>query len=370
MTHPSQPVGLLNVSGSVPPEIWREEFATDAMAVPYQSPLWFDSLRRSGEYGDASRLYEFADGRRYVLPLARKRLAAVLPVAASMPHGWGMGGLISRHPVTAEVAAAVFDDLRRLPYVQIGLRPNPLHAAAWAGAVPRGVVVTERLAHAVDLTGGFPHLWSKRFSKGTRNNVRKAERLGVRVECDSSGRLMPIFHRLLELSIDRWAAQQHEPGWLAQWRGRRRDPLAKFELIARTMGAACKVYVAWYNEEPAAAIIVLQDGVNAQDIRGAMDKRLAAPTCANYLLHSLAIEDACQSGCHFYHMGESGSSQSLAHFKTRFGADALPYAEYTIEKLPVSRMDRLARRMIKRLLRFRDTTNEAEETPQAKPSAA
>jgi Acetyltransferase (GNAT) domain len=370
MTTASHASGLLNVSGSVPPEIWRDEFATDAMAVPYQSPLWFDSLRRSGEHADASRLYEFADGRRYVLPLARRRVAMVLPVAASMPHGWGMGGLISKHPVTAEVVAAVFDDLSRLPYLQIGLRPNPLHAAAWAGAVPHGVVVTERLAHAVDLTGGFSHLWSKRFSKDTRTNVRKAERLGVRVECDSSGRLMPIFHRLLELSIDRWAAQQHEPGWLAHWRGRRRDPLAKFELIARAMGAACKVWVAWYNEEPAAAIIVLQDGVNAQDIRGAMDKRLAAPSCANDLLHSLAIEDACRSGCRFYHMGETGNSKSLAHFKTRFGADALPYAEYTIEKLPVSRMDHLARRTVKRLLRFRDTTNETGETPQADPSAA
>jgi lipid II:glycine glycyltransferase (peptidoglycan interpeptide bridge formation enzyme) len=85
-----------------------------------------------------------------------------------------------------------------------------------------------------------------------------------------------------------------------------------------------------------------------------MDPQLAGPTRANYLLHRLAIEDACAAGCRRYHMGETGSAAGLAQFKTRFGAGAHPYAEYSFERLPVTSIDQGLRRAAKVALRFRD----------------
>ena len=111
--------------------------------------------------------------------------------------------------------------------------------------------------------------------------------------------------------------------------------------------------MAWSHGRPAAAILVLQSG-NAHYTRGMMDKSLAGPTRANYLLHSLAIEQACDAGCRHYHMGESGSSRSLAQFKTRFGARPRPYAEYHLERLPITTLDRHARAVVKRVIGFRD----------------
>lgn len=346
------------VVSPVPRDLWDQEFKADRLAVPYQSPRWFDGLCAGGHFKDASRMYELSDGRRYILPLACHSAGPLRFGAASMPHGWGMGGLISRHEINADVTATVFNDLMRLPLVQIGVRPNPQWAAAWAKSVPRGAVVTRRLAHLIDLAGGFEQVWAKGFSKVTRASVRKAERLGVRVECDTSGRLMPVFDQLLRLSVDRWAAKQNEPRWMAHWRARVRDPFSKFEQIAATMGQACKVWVAWYQDKPAAAIIVLQDGHNAQDIRGAIDREVSSACGANDYIQKLAIEDACQSGCRWYHMGETGDSKSLAYYKMRFGAAPIEYADYLIEKLPISRIDRWARRLIKRAIKFRDTTNE------------
>ncbi len=119
------------------------------------------------------------------------------------------------------------------------------------------------------------------------------------------------------------------------------------------LGEACRIWVAWHNGQPAAAILVLQ-GSNASYIRGMMDKELAGPTRANYLLHRLAIEEACEAGCRYYDMGESGSSTSLAQFKTRFGARPCPYAEYHIERLPITSLHRHARGAIKRMIGFRD----------------
>jgi hypothetical protein len=71
-------------------------------------------------------------------------------------------------------------------------------------------------------------------------------------------------------------------------------------------------------------------------------------------LHRLAIEDACQAGCHVYHMGESGESASLAQFKGRFGAQPQRYAEYRLERLPITQMDKLLRQTIKRAIGFKD----------------
>jgi hypothetical protein len=228
----------------------------------------------------------------------------------------------------------------------------------WAAARPRNVVTVPRLAHVLDLEGGFDHVWSKRFIHHARKGVRKAERSGLTVECDTSGRLLPVYYGLFERSLERWAAQQHEPGWLARWRAHRRDPIAKLTAMAKSLGDGCRVWVAWLEGRPVASILVVQ-GPNANSARGAMDKELAAPTRANDLLHRLAIEDACAAGCRYYHLGESGASKPLAEFKTRFGARPYPYAEYHLETMPFTAVDRALRSAVKRVIRFNDTPDVA-----------
>jgi hypothetical protein len=272
---------------------------------------------------------------------------------ASLPESWGMGGLLASGGVRAADVAAVFADLAARPALRISIRPSPLHAGHWDAARPRRAITVPRLAHVLDLGGGFGTVWGQRFSGTARTAVRKAERSGVTAECDSTGRLLPVFYALWERSVDRWAAQQNEPQRLARWRAHRRDPYDKLELIARTLGDACRVWVAWHDGRAAAALIVLQ-GANAHYTRGAMDKDLAGPTRANYLLHRLAIEDACAAGCRRYHMGETGTSASLAQFKSRFGALPHTYAEYRLERVPISAADAGLRTAVKRAIRFRD----------------
>ena len=194
----------------------------------------------------------------------------------------------------------------------------------------------------LDLSGGFATVWQQRFKAATRSQVRKAERMGVVVETDTTGRLLPELHALLRTSVDRWAGRQHEPACLAQARFARRDPPAKLQTIAERLGGTCQVSVARFHGHPVAAILVLQ-GRNAHYTRGAMDEELASQTQANRLLHKVAIEAACQSGCGKYHMGESGESAGLSQFKSRFGAVAHPYHEYFIERVPLTRLDQLAR---------------------------
>src|SRR5919199_995105 len=311
-----------HVTSPAPRKVWQEVLKADAQALVFQTPAWLDCICALGGYEDASRLYETPGGRRLVLPLVRRTgLPEALTTQASLPLGWGIGGLVASGPLEAEDVAAVI-------------------------AVPR-------LAHILDLAGGFERVWAKRFASETRTAVRKAERSGLVVQCDTSGQLVPVFYDLFRLSIDRWARQQHEPRPLARWRGRRRDPLRKFQLVAQALGAACRLWVAWRDGWPAAAILVLQ-GANASYTRGVMDKELAGPTQANVLLHRLAIEEACRAGCRSYHMGESGPSASLAQFKRRFGANAYRYNEYRLERLPITSVDAHLRGLVKRFIGFKD----------------
>ena len=342
------------VTAPAPREVWREVLAQDPDAVVSQSPEWLDALCAAGHHADASRLYELPGGRNLILPMVRRvGLPNGYRVEASLPAAWGMGGIVAPGGASGEDVAAVFSELASRVQLRTSISPSPLLASAWAAARPSGTTTVARRAHVLKLDRPFGKLWSERFTGSARTAVRKAERSGLTVECDVSGRLVPVFYELFEQSLRRWASQQHEPAALALWRGRRRDPMHKFELMSKLLGDACRIWVAWSDGRPAAAILVLQRG-NAHYTRGAMDKELAGPTRANYLLHSRAIEDACSAGCRVYHMGESGRSESLAQFKTRFGAEAHDYAEYHLERFAITTADKRARAVVKRIIGFRD----------------
>lgn len=342
------------VVSPAPRASWQALMKNDPEALPSQSPEWLDCLCLLKGYQDVSRFYEFADGQQLLLPLVRRKgVPSFLSVQASMPHAWGMGGVLAKFEPTAEHFAAVFADLAKVPFLSLSMLPNPRQGALWQAACPARVIRISRRAHVVDLEGGFDRVWDGHFSKNTRNIVRKAEQKGVIVEYDTTGRLMPIFYELYRRSIDRWAKYQREPHWLAHLRANQRDPLYKLQHIAKCMGEACKVWVAWHDSVPVAALIVLTKQ-NADYIMGAMDKERAAPVYASALLQKFAIENACRQGCHYYHMGESGDSQGIARFKERFGAQPYIYHEYRLERLPLTKLDRGIRSVVKRAIGFRD----------------
>lgn len=345
---------MMRVIAPAPRELWRTVLAQDTHALPEHAPEWIDAMVATGPYEDASRLYEFSDGRRFVLPLVRRRgPSAPGGWYASYPTGWGIGGLVGAG-VDAAVVAEVVDDLRSLEAVRVSVRPDPLQAEAWAAVEGPGIARIARRAHVIDLSGGLEAVRA-RMPRSTRRGIRVAEKHGVRVERDRDGSLLPLYYELYLTSLERWAAHQHEPVALARWRGVRRDPIDKMYELAARMGDAFRVYIAFVDDRPAAGSISLF-GRTAHDTRGAMDRDLAARPRANELLMWTTITEACDAGCSVYHLGESGRSTSLAQYKERFGARPVDYAEIRLERLPVTRIDGVLRSGVKRLLGFRDAS--------------
>jgi Acetyltransferase (GNAT) domain len=340
------------ITSPAPRDVWAELLADDPHSLVTQSPGWLDARCRLGGYEDASRLYRRQDGRLLVLPMVRRRVSeGALALQSSFGEGWGMGGLIATGGVSRADVDVVTTDLSAAPALRTVIRPNPLLAAEWMAAARPSVRAVARLSHVLDLEGGFERIWDERFTQLARRNVRKAEKAGIVVERGSSEKHLAAFEALWNRSLERWASRQHEPLWLSRIRLRGQDPPRKFRLLASTLGDAFGVWLASLDGRPVAGAIVLR-GANAHYTRGGMDAEVAGPTRANYLLHAAAIRDACDAGCRHYHMGETGGSRSLAFFKTRFGADAYPHAEYRFERLPFTPLELRLRAAVKRVIGF------------------
>ena len=330
---------------------WRRVVAADPLALPEHSPEWVDAICSTGPYVDATRLYRFPDGRDLVLPLVRRTGPTGLGGSfLSYPPAWGMGGLVGQG-VDAAAAAAVLQDLRSFHVQRVSIRPDPLRSHLWDHA-REGLVRIERRGHVADLGGGIDAV-EERLPKATRKYIRRAQRSGVRVELDRTGALLEPYYALYLASVDRWAARQHEPRPLARWRAGRRDPLSKLQALAHHLGDRFVVAMAYVDDAPAFATIMLL-GPTAHVTRSAMDIDRVGSTKAGSLVHWTLLQEAVAHGCSRYHLGESGASTSLAQFKESFGAVPVDYHELRLERLPYTRADQQLRAAVKRVLRFRD----------------
>jgi len=342
----------MKVTSPAPRDVWQDVLRSDPAAFVYQTPAGLDAICAQSDYEDASRLYAFPDGRRIVLPLFRRKGR---PAWLTVEKAPAVGSLVAAGPVRPEELRAIFADLAQRPVLRTIIRPTALAADSWAVAAPRAAGTRRCVSHVLDLQGGFEVVWKERFNQQARRAIRKAERAGLEVESDCTGKLVPEFCALLQSSVVRWAEQRREPGLLARWRTRDDGTQRKLRILAESLGESCRIWVARVDGQPAAAIVVLQ-GANAHYTRGAMDKDLAGPSRASFLLQKLAIEAACEAGCRYYNMGETGSSESLSRFKSHFGAEAYTYSEYRFERFPITRLETSARRFAKRLIDLRRRT--------------
>lgn len=332
---------------------WAEIAAADPSALPEQSPEWTDAICDASAYADVSRMYRFADGRRFVLPLVARR---GMPRAArqlwSFPNAWGIGGPVGED-LDRDVVDHIVDDLAALGAARVSIRVDPLDDPHWQHLATDGrALVLPRTAHVAELhADAESHLAA--LSKQTRFNIRKAARRGVRVEVGTGGALLDDHYQLFLASVDRWAGRQNEPLALARWRAARRDPLDKLERIGVHLCDRFRVVVGYVNDRPAASAVILL-GPTTRYTRGAIDAGLVRGTNASEAVHWRALELAYEHGASRYNMGETGSAEGLARFKERFGAVAVPYAEYRLERVPITGVDRAARRLVKKVVGFTD----------------
>src|SRR5262249_14090020 len=248
---------------------WLELVHQDQSLALSKTPQWTDCICSCDHFSDATLLFRGDDGRRLILPRLRKTgIPSFLGLFAAPPRHWNLGadtsGVLGEGgPPSPEETRALIDEIRRHAGLRTRIVVSKDEARVWASVAPSAIYSINRTAQVLDLSGGFSTVWSKRFTSKVRSNSRKAERRGVVVESDNTGRLIPVFDMLYRSSVDRWAQDRGYPLPLMRWLSQRQHPQGKFEALARKLGEHCTVWIAWRHGEPIAGVIVLAGGSRA-----------------------------------------------------------------------------------------------------------
>jgi CelD/BcsL family acetyltransferase involved in cellulose biosynthesis len=346
----------LEAEGLAARRAWEELVDQDKSVALSKTPQWADCICSCDHFSDATLLFRGEDGRRLILPRLRKAgTPPLLGSFSSPPRHWNLGadasGLLSEGGLASPTETrALIQELQRHAGLRTRIVVGRDEARIWASAAPRTVYSITRTAQVLDLRGGFPTVWSERFTSKVRSNSRKAERRGVVVESDNTGRLIPVFDVLYRSSVDRWAQERGYPLTLMRWLAQRQHPQSKFATVARTLGEGCTVSIAWRHGEPIAGVIILTRGPRVTYWRGAMDKDRSRGTGANELLHRCAIEEACVSERESYDFGLS-QTNDLKKFKSTFGAAEVPVHIYYFETFPTAAAEVKCYQAAKRTIR-------------------
>ena len=331
------------VVSPAPREQWSAVLAADPAASVFQTPAWFDAATAVTGARDASRLYETSDGRQLILPLLRHRNLPGVALDAGHPHPFGPGGLLATGGLRPDDVRLVLSDLIGSPAVSTRITALYDVAERWEAGLPTQATATRLPVHVLDLEGGFDRVWGERFHASARKAVRRAERAGLTVERDTTGRLVPALYDLYLAWTTERAQRTGLPVPVATALARRRQPLPMFEALAAAPGLGGRTWLASYQGEPVAALMTFAHGAHGISFRS-YGLREHGSLHASHLLKRLAIEDACASGCRWFSLGMSGGTSGLEAFKESLGATPRWSLECRVERLPLSGLERVRQR--------------------------
>ena len=106
--------------------------------------------------------------------------------------------------------------------------------------------------------------------------------------------------------------------------------------MAGKLGGDCLVQVARQGTRAVAAAISLHTAGSAIGWRLYADRSVPARYRLTEVLIAESLRHACEAGCQYLEMGESGGKAELASIKSRFGGQPFPLAEYYYERIQLS----------------------------------
>jgi hypothetical protein len=332
---------VVEMVSPAPRDIWRGVLRDDPGATAHQTPEYFDAVVGATGGTDGSRFYQLRDGRQLLLPLVRRPSRFGLHLDASYPDGYGPGGMLATGGLLADDVRMVVKDLRG---ESLSARIGGAHHTReqWAAGLLPGVTEERHPVGVINLApgqgGDVEAFRSSHLHGETRQRLRRAARLGIEVEKDTTGRLVGVFYDIYRAWLEREIHRSGLPPLVARRRALRAEPQAKFAAVATGTGDACRVFVGWYRGRPVAASILLVHGHHASRWRSYSVPELAAPVCADLLTQVTGIEDAVSSGCRSIDLVECGGVENRQHDRNSLGASAGSVVDLRIEPAGLARL--------------------------------
>ncbi|HTH03014.1 MAG TPA: GNAT family N-acetyltransferase [Vicinamibacterales bacterium] len=285
---------------------WRRvvEAAPDAGLA--HAPEWLPIIQRVYGHDPVYLSAEDDDGGRAVLPAFVVRRPFFGAVVTSMPF-LDSGGPSGSSPALKRILVEhLIAEARRIGAKSIELRSS--------GRLDIGGTPAE---HKVNMTLAIPEdvdrLW-RQTDKDVRNQVRKAERSGLTIECGGVERLA-AFYDIFAVRMRDLGSPVHAAGFLAA-------VLAHF-------GSRARVLIALKGRLAVGGLIAIafKDRLT---VPWASCLKEYFPLCPNMLLYWEALRRACVEGFRQFDFGRSSRDSGTYRFKAQWGAHEEPLFWYTI----------------------------------------
>jgi FemAB-related protein (PEP-CTERM system-associated) len=267
-------------------------------ASGYHLAAWLDLIRRAFGHETCALAAESARGIVGVLPLVIFRNPIFGRFLVSLPFV-NYGGILASTP---EAERALLDaaiaEARQRGAAHVELRHT---RQMFPGLASK----RHKVAMTLALESSVEKAWL-RLDRKVRNQVRKAEKAGLRVEIAGHAGL-PAFYQV-------FARNMRDLGTPVY--GRR-----FFEEVLHAFPANTRTFTVWRGDRPVAASLVYGHG-EICEVPWASSLREFNPICPNTLLYWEMISFAIRQGYRTFDFGRSTPGEGTYRFKQQWGAES------------------------------------------------
>jgi hypothetical protein len=290
-------------------EEWARIVQSCDVATFFQTHHWARILTTVYPSMEArGTIHVLRGGREALFPAVAVSGRRFFPRLESMPMG-GYGGPVGSAPLSPDDLETIRREAQTSWVRGITVYPDPasgLDLDKWGSAVPF-------YTHLLSLEGGFGEVWSSRFDRKARNQVRKSERVGVELDLAQTTSEWLEFATLYRRKASAWS-----------WPGYHEEIFAH---LSERQVPEVRLWVARKRGELLSGLVVLSWGYQATPWASAMEDG-AGPLCPNHALYRAAVEEACREGRRWFNFGSSREMTRLHMFKESFGARRVDYHYY------------------------------------------
>ncbi len=299
----------ISITSDAGPARWDAFVDRQQTASTYHLSVWTTIIERAFGH-ETCRLAAECEGDIVgVLPLVFFDSWLFGRFAVSMPY-FNYGGMLAASP---EVRRSLLDAAVRETERRGGTYIELRHTSRLCLEL---LNKSHKVAMVLPLAESVDEQW-QRLDRKLRNQIRKAEKSGVRVT-QGGAELIDTFYAI-------FARNMRDLGTPVYSR-------RLFEEVMQQLPDSTRIFCAWAGDTPVGASLVVWHG-NRIEVPWASSLREFNPLCANVAVYWEMLKFAIERGCPRFDFGRSTPNEGTFHFKRQWGAEAHPVVwEYWLAK--------------------------------------
>ncbi len=293
---------------------WRRAWSACEYATFFQSLEWAEVWERysRGAMRPAAKLVKFSDGREAVLPLCfESKLKGLLSRYVFSPEAT-YGGWLSAQPLTTAHAVLLTEWLLKADGKNLVWRLNPYDPLALPAAMICSVGGRKDVTHAVRLSSDPEQLF-KGFKKGTREDIRKAQKRGcIEVTPAQTEAEWRAYFRVYQDSLARWG---HSASDGYRWE--------LFDQLRRLDSPHVRLWIARYDGHVVSGELSFYSQHHSVSWHAATLRDYLRSGVSKYQSFEI-LKDCCRRGLHWLDFNPSAGLGGVKELKESFRAEPLP----------------------------------------------